>query len=210
MFTGIVETLGTVKSRQGNRLVILPQLPLKVGESVAVNGVCLTVDLQVGRGVQFRLLPETVRISTLGKLRAGDWVNLERSIRAGTRLGGHLLLGHVDGVGRVMKRLSSKGSVTLEVEIPSALAPFLVPKGPIALNGVSLTLGTVPPARLAGSKPGRAGTVSRNFEVPGTVKRIRVHLVSHTLAVTTLGKKPVGGQVNIEVDLIAKYLRGML
>lgn len=203
MFTGIVETQGTVSSREGGKLLVLPKrsfVALQIGESIAVNGVCLTVDRkagprptrepsgQGGRGIQFRLLPETLRVSTLGKLRAGDSVNLERSLRAGSRLGGHLLLGHVDGRGTVVRRIRSKGSLTLEIAVPSFLIPMMVPKGPIAMDGISLTLGAV-----------------RAKE-----NRIRVHLVSHTLAVTTLGKKPLGAQVNVEVDLIAKYLRGML
>lgn len=191
MFTGIVETQGTISSRERGKLLILPKRSfsaLQIGESIAVNGVCLTVDREVGGKIQFRLLPETLRVSTLGKLRAGDSVNLERSLRAGSRLGGHLLLGHVDGRGTVVRRIRLKGSLTLEIKIPSFLIPMMVPKGPIAMDGISLTLGAV-----------------RAKE-----NRIRVHLVSHTLAVTTLGKKPLGAQVNVEVDLIAKYLRGML
>ena len=185
--------MGKVSRRQGNRMSVIPQQPIKrleVGESVAVNGVCLTVDRTEGQEIQFRLLPETLQVSTLGKIEIGQTVNLERSLRLGSRLGGHLLLGHVDGVGKVTKRFSSKGSVTLEVEIPLRLTPFLVSKGPIALDGVSLTLGRMPATLIGG--------------------RIQVHLVSHTLEATTLGGIAAGGELNVEVDLIAKYLRGML
>lgn len=197
MFTGIIEMQGVVSIRNGQRLVVLPKRSfsaIQIGESVAVDGVCLTVDRKVSRGIQFRLLPETIRISTLGRLQGGDSVNLERSLRAGARLGGHLLLGHVDGRGTVVRRVPSKDSLTLEVEVPASLIPMMVPKGPVAMDGVSLTLGVVPDA------------------VPGTARGslIRVHLVPHTAAVTTLGRKPVGSEVNVEVDLIAKYLRGML
>ncbi len=190
MFTGIIETLGTVAGSSQGRLTIVLSRPFKglgVGESVAVDGVCLTVNRIRGREATFQLLPETRRVSTLGKLRVGDPVHLERSLRLGDRLGGHFLLGHVDGQGKILSR-SRKGSTqTLELRIPPSLAPYLVPKGPIAVDGVSLTLD--PKIRK---------------------DRVRVHLISQTISATKLGKKPVGSPVNLEVDLIAKYLRGVL
>ncbi len=214
MFTGIVEAVGTVLSRRPDRLTVAaPRAfgPAAVGESVCVDGVCLTVERRQGAGIVFRLLPETARVSTLGGLAKGSRVNLERALRAGSRLGGHLLLGHVDARGAITRRsfcrtrgtsfahpphggypgsvarLGAGGSVTLEIRVPEALAPLLVPKGPIAVDGVSLTLD---------------GRTERD--------RVRVHLVSHTLESTTLGGKAEGSRVNLEVDLVAKYLRGML
>ncbi len=152
-----------------------------------MDGVCLTVDRLEGKELQFRLLPETLRVTTLGSLKAGGRVNLERSLRVGGRVGGHLLLGHVDGRGRIVSRRRAGDSVTLEISLPVPLAALLVPKGPVAVDGVSLTLD---------SRIGRG--------------RFSVHLVSHTLSATTLdGKKP-GGAVNLELDPVAKYLRGML
>lgn len=198
MFTGIIETTGTVVSRRGLVLAIQPAgrlQALRRGESVAVDGVCLTVEAQTPGQISFRLLPETVRTSTLGKLRAGERVNLEQALRVGDRLGGHLLLGHVDGRGRVESREQSGKSVTLWIRIPPHLAPAFVPKGPIAVDGVSLTLDA--------SVPGPR-------RVPAGDLKVGVHLVAHTLQATTLGDKRVGQEVNLEVDLVAKYLRGML
>ena len=190
MFTGIVETLGKVTAAGSGTLVVRPSRPLKglsVGESISVDGVCLTVDRRMGPGIAFRLLPETLRASTLALLKAGDDLNLERSLRVGDRLGGHLLLGHVDGQGKVTARSQKGSSTTLQIQIPADLRPFLVPKGPIGIDGVSLTVG---PA------------ISKN--------RIQIFLVSHTLKVTTLGQKQVGSAVNLEADLIAKYLHAVL
>ncbi len=204
MFTGIIETTGTVVSRRGSVLAVKPAVRLQAarrGESVAVDGVCLTVEGEGDGALSFRLLPETVRTSTLGKLRAGDRVNLERALRVGDRLGGHLLLGHVDGRGRVESCERRRGSLTLRIGVPSRLAPFLVPKGPIAVDGVSLTLDPSAPGPGDRLVPGTPGS-------PGF--RIGVHLVAHTLQATTLGDKRAGREVNLEVDLVAKYLRGML
>ena len=190
MFTGIIETLGTVTGRGSGVLVVRPKRLFKGlsrGESVSVNGCCLTVERRSGRQIAFRLLPETVRVSTLGRLRVGDPVNLERSLKVGDRLGGHLMLGHVDGRGTVVASSKRGRGQMLEVEIPSTLAGFLVPKGSIGLDGVSLTLD------------------------PKIQKgRVKVHLIPHTARATTLGGKSVGSRLNVEVDLIAKLLRGVL
>lgn len=190
MFTGIVESVGTVLERAADRLAIAPGRSfgsVETGESICVDGVCLTVEGRRGRRILFRLLPETLRVSTLGELRRGNRVNLERAVRVGGRLGGHLLLGHVDARGTVTRRAGRGPSFTLEIRVPEALASLLVPKGPIAVDGVSLTLDS---------------RVERH--------RIRVHLVSHTLKATTLGEKTEGSRVNLEADPVAKYLRGML
>lgn len=190
MFTGLVETTGVIRRRAKDLLLIQPEKPfadVRVGESISVDGVCLTVDRVRERELSFRLIPETARVSTLGRRRAGSRVNLERALKVGDRLGGHLLLGHVDGQGGLSRRSETGGAVTLEIRVPASLAAGLVPKGPIAVDGVSLTLDP------------RVGK-----------DRFRVHLVSHTLARTTLGQKKVGEKVNLELDLVLKYLRGML
>lgn len=190
MFTGIIETTAEVLAAGRNRLVLRPKRPLEEvepGESIAVDGVCLTVESVSSAELVFRLLPETIRVSTLGGLKKGKLVNLERSLRTGDRLGGHLLWGHVDGRGTVERRFEEGGAVTLEIRPPEKLACFLIPKGPIGVDGVSLTLGS----RI---EPGR----------------FQVHLVRHTLAVTALGRKGRADTVNLEVDPIAKYLHRML
>lgn len=197
MFTGIIQTIGTVYRRENGRLVVTPDEPLRrvrIGESIAVDGVCLTLEQVPAGRLQFRLLPETARVSTLGALRTGRRVNLERALRASDRLGGHLLLGHIDGRGRILRRVEKSGAVTLEIQVPPGLAAGLVPKGPIAVDGVSLTV---------------------NIPVPGTgmvpgTGCFSVHLVSHTLKRTTLGLKKRGDPVHLELDLVLKYLRGML
>ena len=158
-----------------------------MGESVAVDGVCLTVDRTAGKELQFRLLAETLRATTLGNIRTGGRVNLERSLRVGGRVGGHLLLGHVDGRGKIISCKRGGASRTLEVSLPVPLAALLVPKGPVAVDGVSLTLDS---------------RIGRN--------RFSVHLVPHTLSATTLARKKPGDGVNLELDPVAKYLRGML
>lgn len=190
MFTGIIEASGTVRSRSAGLLSLSSQPRLKgvaVGESIAVDGVCLTVDRVNGEEMRFRLLPETLRTTTLGLLKAGGRINLERSLEAGRWVGGHLLLGHVDGRGRIVSRQRARDSVTLGISLPAALASLLVPKGPIAVDGVSLTLDS---------------KLERN--------RFFVHLVAHTLSATALDGKKQGEEVNLEMDLVAKYLRGML
>lgn len=190
MFTGIVECAGRVLSRGPALLKVQPDSLLKgivLGESISVDGVCLTADRLEGGALQFRLLPETLRATTLGGLKPGGRVNLERSLKAGSRVGGHLLLGHVDGKGKIHSRKQAGDTLTLEISLPPALSVLLAPKGPVAVDGVSLTLGS----RLARG-------------------RFAVHLIGHTLSVTTLSGKKPGQEVNVEVDPVAKYLWGML
>ena len=189
MFTGIVEITGEVLARREGLLQIRPARPLKglvEGESIALNGVCLTLDRSRKGELEFRLLPETLRATTLGALKPGGRVNLERSLRVGSRVGGHLVLGHVDGKGKVTARRHVKDTVTLEISLPPALGAWLVPKGPITVDGVSLTV----------DRPG-----------PGCFS---VHLIRHTLSSTTLAGKRPGDEVNLEIDLVAKTLKGML
>ena len=190
MFTGIVEALGRVEALRrdpaGGRLVVT--LPAEddwrpaPGESIAVNGVCLTaVEPQVGR-VAFDLAAETLAVTTLGGLRPGDPVNLERPLRVDGRLGGHLVLGHVDGVGTVEAVRPEGEGRRLTVALTAGLRPYFIPKGSVAVDGVSLTV-----AELSGAAFG-------------------VALIPHTLAVTTLGSRKAGDRVNLEVDVIGKYV----
>jgi riboflavin synthase alpha subunit len=189
MFTGLIEAVGEIvevkPTTAGFRLRLSTTLAseLVAGDSLAVNGVCLTV---VGRrpgGLAFDLGPETLACTALGELGPGSCVNLERPLRLGAPLGGHLVLGHVDGVGTVedVTRVESTARVRIALPGPD-LAPYLVPKGSVAVEGVSLTVADLQPGR---------------FEVM---------LIPHTLEVTTLGRLRVGQAVNIETDVIGKYV----
>jgi riboflavin synthase len=194
MFTGIVETLGRVgrleTAGDGRRLrVAVPDDPgwrLGLGESVAVSGVCLTVvDAPAGE-LAFDLAEETLRVTTLGGLGVGDPVNLERPLRFDGRLGGHLVLGHVDGVGRVAAVRPEGEGARVDVEVPAGLRPLLIPKGSVTVDGVSLTVAALDAEAFA------------------------VALIPHTLAVTTLGRRRPGDPVNLEMDVIGKYVRGFV
>jgi riboflavin synthase len=195
MFTGIVEALGHVGTvepgaRGGRRLgVAVPDEAswrLAPGESVAVSGVCLTVvEVAAGR-LAFDLAEETLRVTTLGGLAAGDAVNLERPLRLDGRLGGHLVLGHVDGVGEVTAVRPEGEGARLDVTVPARLRLLLIHKGSVAIDGVSLTV-----AALEDDAFG-------------------VALIPHTLSVTTLGKRRRGDPVNLEMDVIGKYVRGFV
>ena len=192
MFTGIVQAVGRITGvsprGDGVRLAIdagtLPVAEIGIGDSVAVNGCCLTVVALAGSTLAFDASAETLRC-TSGLDRAGP-VNLELALRLADRLGGHLMTGHVDGVGTVRAIAPVKddpwGSTRLEVEVPPELARFVAPKGSVAVQGVSLTVNEVAGARFA------------------------VNLIPHTLAVTTLSALAPGARVNIEVDLVARYV----
>jgi riboflavin synthase len=189
MFTGLIETLGTVRRLDsggfGRHLVVTepamaPELAL--GESVAVNGACLTVVEHDNETFRFEVGPETLQRTNLGELAVGDFVNLERSLRMGDRLGGHLVQGHVDGLGRITEREPQGAWELLWFQCTPELAGHMVTKGSIAVDGISLTLVDVTPSGFS------------------------VALIPHTLAVTTLGRKGVGATVNLETDLLAKYV----
>jgi riboflavin synthase len=188
MFTGIVEGTGTVETApaaDAHRLVVATALPvegLPIGASIAVDGVCLTVVERAPGRFAADLGPETLSRTTLGALAAGDRVHLERPLNLGDPLGGHLVAGHVDGVGAIVDRRAVGDALELDVSAPDALAPTLVVKGSVTIDGVSLTVNAV-----AGSQ-------------------FSVTLIPHTLAVTHLGQKPVGAPVNLEGDLIAKHV----
>jgi riboflavin synthase len=194
MFTGIVEELGVVRAvvrnATGARLEIAAARVLEdaeIGASIAVNGCCLTVvGLEAGWWA-VDAVEETLRRTCLGALRPGDRVNLERPVRLADRLGGHLVQGHVDGVGMILARApAGDGSTMVRVQAPDYLLRYVVEKGSIAVDGVSLTV--------VGVEPGV----------------FSVALIPHTLAATTLGLKDVGSPVNLEVDLVAKYVERLL
>ncbi len=195
MFTGIIQELGTVERLQRAhglaRLTIrAPKTTAKVErlESIAVNGVCLTA-VQASNGLLvFELIPETQRLTTLGRLRQGDRVHLEPSLTLSDRLNGHVLLGHVDGLGTVATRRQVSGELALGIRVVDGRLPsVLVPKGPVAVDGVSLTVG---------QRLGRSV--------------FTVHLIPETLRQTTLGDLKVGDRVNLELDYLAKLVRQWL
>lgn len=192
MFTGIVTAMGMVerarRGKQALELVIAgPYRGLKVGESVAVDGVCLTV-VRAARGTfTVQIVTATVDRTTLGQAKPGRRVNLERALRAGDRLGGHLVAGHVDGVGAVVALGKRAGSVELDVTLPPEVSAVTVPRGSIAVDGVSLTV---------------AGLPRRNVA--------RIALIPHTLEVTTLGAARVGTRLNLEADQIGKLVAALV
>jgi riboflavin synthase len=197
MFTGIVEELGSVRgiARQSDaaRLEIacdVVRSDAALGASIAVNGCCVTV-VELGAGWWAAdAQPETLARTTLGALTVGDLVNLERPVRLADRLGGHLVQGHVDGVGHVVaRRPSADGSAVLTVEIPPELRRYVVEKGSITLDGVSLTV---------------AGPDDHHPD------GLTVALISRTLATTTLGVRDTGDGVNVEVDVLAKYVERLV
>lgn len=199
MFTGLVEGCGTVKTIEpegpGRRLVIAPSANLAadaagagcaLGDSVSISGCCLTV-VSIDNGCwSFQAGPETLAKTNLGRLRPGDLVNLERSLPVNGRLGGHFVQGHVDGVGIVDERNSDGDWVTMWFRVPPFLAQQMVPKGSVAVDGISLTL------------------------VQVEAKRFSVALIPHTLQVTTLGQRQPGDFVNIETDILAKYVQKLM
>jgi riboflavin synthase len=193
MFTGIVEELGTVAAvdDQGDaiRLSIRASAVLEeagLGDSIAVNGCCLTVAALDGDTWTADVMQETLDKTSLSGVRPGDTVNLERAVTADKRLGGHIVQGHVDGVGIVVGRTPSEHWEVVEIAMPEALSRYLVDKGSIAVDGVSLTV------------------------VEAGADRFTVSLIPETLARTTLGTRQPGDRVNLEVDVIAKYVERLL
>jgi riboflavin synthase len=190
MFTGIVEELGSVRSFEDHRLQIAcstvrDDSPL--GASVAINGVCLTVVTIDDAGLGFDLSEETVARTSLQRLGAGAPVNLERPVSLAARLGGHLVQGHVDGVGRVRSVTpDGAGGAWVRVDVPADLRSYTVEKGSIAIDGVSLTVA--------------------DMHDDG----VTIALIPHTLAMTTLGTAAPGDPVNVEVDMMAKYVERLL
>jgi riboflavin synthase len=188
MFTGIVEEIGLVKEKARDRLGVEAHQVLqgiKVGDSIAVNGACLTVISLENRGFSVNIMPETLRSTNLGGLRYSDHVNLERALPLGGRLGGHLVLGHVDDTGEVMDMRGEEGARIMKISAPARLMPYVVEKGFVAIDGVSLTIVA--------------------FDALSFV----VSLVAYTMEHTTLGMKRPGDLVNVEMDILAKYVEGL-
>jgi len=186
VFTGIVEERGRVATTGAGRLVVDARTVVRdsdVGASLSVNGVCLTVVERTDTSLRFDLSEQTLERTCLGDLRPGDPVNLERPVTLVARLGGHLVQGHVDGVGHVTRvELDGSGGARVSIRLPGELSRYIVERGSIAIDGVSLTIAAVDD------------------------DEITVALIPHTLAVTTLGLAAPGRRVNVEADVIARYV----
>ena len=192
MFSGIVQGLGNVEKiaivrgngRAAHMTVHLGSLAkgLRIGDSVSINGACLTVARIKKRSADFEMIGETMKKTALSSLRLGDKVNIERSLRVGDTIDGHFVLGHVDGIGRIIKKAKQKNQTKLWVKMDKKLIKYIVPKGSIAIDGVSLTV------------------------IDVMKDRISVALIPHTLAVTILGIRDRGDRVNLEIDLLGKYV----
>jgi riboflavin synthase len=193
LFTGIIVDLGTVASLghkpSGASLTITSEVLAKdaaLGDSIAINGACLTVVSRRGNTLSFDLSDETLGSTTLGQLRAGDRVNLEPALRADGKLGGHFVTGHVDAVGRIAAKTMVGDTFKITIEAPESVTDLLVDKGSIAVDGISLTVVEV--------RKGAVGMV----------------IIPHTAAITTLGFKNAGDRVNLEADIIGKYVARFL
>lgn len=194
MFTGIVEAKGEILSlgpkggdvtlRIGTGVLDLGDVQL--GDSIAVNGVCLTVVSLPGNGFSADVSGETLALTTLGKLRSGSVVNLEKALTPSTRLGGHLVSGHVDGLGEVLSLTPDARSVRIDIRAPDTLAKYIAHKGSITVDGISLTVNSVDGATFS------------------------LNIVPHTQKMTTIGEWRPGSLVNLEVDVIARYLERLL
>jgi riboflavin synthase len=190
MFSGIVEVLGTVAEIRmeppGCRIIVRDvkiASETKVADSICVNGCCLTVVEQTGNTFGFQAGPETLARTNLGELKPGSRVNLERALAVGGRLGGHFVSGHIDGTGVLLERIDQGDWSTFWFSVPRNLAVQMASKGSIAVDGVSLTI------------------------VESQADRFSIALIPYTLAVTTLGPLQVGGKVNLETDILAKYVQ---
>ena len=193
MFTGIIEEVGTVKSvisgGSSGEIAISARTVLentKIGDSIAVNGVCLTVTSMTGSGFTADVMPETLRRSNLGQLHIGDSVNLERAMAADGRFGGHIVSGHIDGVGTVAEMKRESNAVWVKIAAAGDILRLIVEKGSIAIDGISLTVAEV---------------TSRDFSVS---------IIPHTGSETTLLKKKIGDRVNLENDIVGKYVEKLL
>jgi riboflavin synthase len=192
MFTGIITDLGRVRRlRHGDLLDLtiataFDTSAIPLGASIACSGACLTVVAVEPGAFSIQASVETLAHTTLGQWEVGAPVNLERSLRLGDELGGHLVLGHVDGLARIVERRPEAESVRFVVEVPIGLAPFIAPKGSVALDGVSLTVNEL------------------------AQDRFGVNIIPHTLSCTTFGQAQPGQQMNLEIDLIARYVARLL
>lgn len=193
MFSGIIEEAAQVKSLTqsgaGYRLTIeckLPHTDTAIGDSIAVNGCCLTVVVKDGNSLVFDLATETMRRTTMGELKAGARVNVERSLRVGDRISGHFVTGHIDATSDLLERKKDGDNDRMLWSIAPPLKGLIAEKGSVTINGVSLTVGEV------------------------TDQHFAVYIIPHTLHITNLGAIAVGGSVNIEIDILARYVRSVL
>lgn len=193
MFTGIVEEMGAVtaveKTLAGTRVTILASTvmgDLKIGDSVSVNGTCLTVVTKNEKNFAVEVSPETLSVTTLGHLTGGAPVNLERAMKLNERIGGHLVAGHVDGVGTIRSRRQEGNAIIFTIEAPTEILRYCVSKGSVTVDGISLTINEV------------------------SDHAFSVSIIPHTAKVTTLGLKQVNDTVNLESDLIGKYVERLL
>lgn len=193
MFSGIIEeaasVVSIVRSSTASRLVIKSSLNLndvRIGDSIAIEGVCLTVVERRAEQVSFDLADETLRCSTLGELRVGSCVNFERSLKLGDRIHGHLVFGHVDATAKLVDRFNEGSSVALTFAIPGRLGRYIAPKASVALAGTSLTVAEV------------------------DQQYFRVYLIPHTQQMTTITTRQVGQSVNLEVDMLARYVANII
>jgi riboflavin synthase len=189
MFTGIIEGLGILEvvkaGGQGRQLALTADFDLagtRIGDSIAVNGACLTVVRLQGRRFEVDVSPETVARTTFKTAKVGERLNLERALRLSDRLDGHLVSGHVDGLGRLEKRETLANAILLTFSVPTELSRYMIKKGSVAVDGVSLTINHC------------------------TASAFQVSIIPHTAAITTIGIKAVGTEVNIETDIIGKYV----
>jgi len=193
MFTGIIEAVGAVRgmTRKGEDAVLevatdLNMKDVRIGDSIAVSGACLTVVTLTGRGFTADVSAETLTKTNLRELKAGDRINLEKSLRLQDFLGGHIVLGHVDGLGRIFEKKEKSNSIIFGIEVDGKLTCYIVEKGSVAVDGISLTV----------------NECKKN--------RFYVNIIPHTAGETTLGFKKVGDAVNIETDIIGKYVEKLL
>ena len=193
MFSGIVTDIGVLRRiPQGAESASLtieasPAFSdVAIGESIAVNGVCLTVVHREGSSFAVDVSPETLRVTNLGELQVGEGVNLERSLRLSDRIGGHVVSGHVDGVGTIIEKRVEANALHYLIQSPKALMRYIVPKGSIAIDGISLTVVACQP------------------------EAFQVTIIPHTAAVTTIARKGMGGTVNLECDMMGKYVERVL
>lgn len=193
MFSGIVEGLGTVKEIDAKEEFSKISVDLgsmikgtKIGDSISVNGVCLTIVRIEGKAVSFDIMHETLKKTELGDLKVGSKVNIERSLKIGERLDGHFVLGHVDGVGIIEKKEQDEDNCVIWIKLPENLKYGLIPKGSIGIDGISLTI------------------------VDIEDNKFSIALIPHTLRMTTLGLKDEGCKVNIEVDYLGKWIKKLV
>jgi riboflavin synthase len=189
MFTGLVEELGSVASmRRGSKSVQITikankvLTDVKLGDSIAVNGTCLTVVEYTADHFTADVMPETVDRTVLAALKNGDRVNLERTLAVGDRLGGHIVTGHIDGVGQILAKTRHDNAIIIRIQAPEKVMKYIIEKGSVAIDGISLTV------------------------VACTDEEFSVSLIPHTAAVTTLGIKKPGDMVNLETDILGKYV----